>query len=161
MMIKKKPKILVIDDEPSFQVLYQREFGREGWCVVLAGSGKEALEKLRSEMPEIVVLDIVMPGMDGLLTLSQLLEHDNELPVVIFSAFASYRDNFLSWAADEFLIKSSDLTELKHTVGILLESRLKARKSEGPGGAGWMNRSTKVFREKDLAPVPASDMYLG
>ena len=63
--------------------------------------------------PDLVVLDIVMPGMDGIEILGRLLSHDNKLPVIFHTAYTGYQDNFMSWAADAYLIKSSDLTELK------------------------------------------------
>lgn len=116
-------KVLIADDEQSIRKLYERELTREGYEVVLASNGKETLEKVRDSLPDLVVLDIRMPGMDGLHVMSKLLEENNELPVVINSAYASYKDSFMSWAADAYLVKSSDLTELKKTINEVLESR--------------------------------------
>ncbi len=116
-------KVLIADDEQSIRKLYERELTREGYEVILAASGKETLEKVRECLPDLVVLDIRMPGMDGLNVMSKLLEENNELPVVINSAYATYKDSFMSWAADAYLVKSSDLTELKETIDKVLESR--------------------------------------
>jgi DNA-binding response OmpR family regulator len=60
-----------------------------------------------------VLLDINMPAMDGLEALSHILADRPDLPVIIHTAYAAYQDNFMSWAADSYVLKSSDLTELK------------------------------------------------
>ena len=62
-----------------------------------------------------------MPAMDGLDTLSHLLEIDHSIPVIINTAYASYQESFTSWSADAYIVKSSDLSELKQTVKRLLE----------------------------------------
>jgi len=61
-------------------------------------------------------LDIYLPGMDGLETMGRILSKNRQIPVILYTAYSSYQDNFLSWAADAYLIKSSDLTELKETI---------------------------------------------
>ena len=113
-------KILVVDDEKNIRSLYEKELQDEGYAVTLAGNGKEALERFGSDRPDLVVLDIRMPGMDGLEALGKLLAEDPKVPVVLNSAYSSYKDNFLSWSADAYVVKSSDLTELKATIRRLL-----------------------------------------
>jgi len=113
-------KILVVDDEKNIRSLYEKELQDEGYAVTLAGNGREALERFSSERPDLVVLDIRMPGMDGLEALGKLLAEDPKVPVVLNSAYSSYKDNFLSWSADAYVVKSSDLTELKETIRRLL-----------------------------------------
>ena len=113
-------KILVVDDEKNIRSLYEKELQDEGYAVTLAGNGREALERFNSDRPDLVVLDIRMPGMDGLEALGKLLAEDPKVPVVLNSAYSSYKDNFLSWSADAYVVKSSDLTELKDTIRRLL-----------------------------------------
>jgi len=113
-------KILVVDDEKNIRNLYEKELQDEGYAVTLAGNGREALEHFNSDRPDLVVLDIRMPGMDGLEALGKLLAEDPKVPVVLNSAYSSYKDNFLSWSADAYVVKSSDLTELKDTIRRLL-----------------------------------------
>jgi len=113
-------KILVVDDEKNIRSLYEKELQDEGYAVSLAGNGREALERFSSDRPDLVVLDIRMPGMDGLEALGKLLAEDPKVPVVLNSAYSSYKDNFLSWSADAYVVKSSDLTELKQTIRRLL-----------------------------------------
>lgn len=116
-------KILIADDEVSMRKLYERELAKEGYEIITASNGKEAMEKVRQEIPDLLVLDIRMPGMDGLHTMSCILEENDELPIIINSAYSSYKDSFMSWTADAYLVKSSDLTELKSTVATVLENR--------------------------------------
>jgi DNA-binding response OmpR family regulator len=77
--------------------------------------------------PDLVVLDIRMAGMDGIEALQRILERNNSIPVVLNTAFSSYRDNYLTWAADAYVTKSSDVTELLSTVKNLLDERLAHR----------------------------------
>jgi DNA-binding response OmpR family regulator len=112
--------VLVADDEVGMQKLYQRELAREGYNVVCVSSAQEAIRKTQEATPDLVIMDIRMPGMNGIEGMNRILEGNNEIPVVINTAYSSYRDSFLSWAADAYVIKSSDLSELKDTVRRIL-----------------------------------------
>lgn len=114
------PTILVVEDDTNQRALYEEELVDEGYFVLTAGDGKEALAHVQAKKPDLVILDINMPVMDGLDTLSQLLEHDGQIPVIINTAYASYQDSFTTWSADAYIVKSSDLSELKMTVKRLL-----------------------------------------
>ena len=116
-------KLLVVDDEKNLRALYQSELTRDGHEVVVAFDGQEALKMLEKEKPDLVVLDIRMPGIDGLETMARLLSRENTLPVILNTAYSSYRDSFLSWSADAYVIKSSDLTELKAKIREVLQAR--------------------------------------
>jgi len=115
--------ILIVDDDPNQRALYQEELSDEGYRVVAAADGREALKLAREHNPHLVVLDINMPGMDGLDTLSHLLEINSRLPVVINTAYASYKESFTSWSADAYLVKTADLSEMKQVVRRLLEEK--------------------------------------
>ena len=112
--------VLVADDEVSIRRLYKRELQREGYNVVFAMNGQEAIQKARETTPDLVIMDIRMPGMDGLETMGRILEENNQVPVVINTAFSSYKDSFLSWCADAYVTKSADLSELKDTIRTIL-----------------------------------------
>jgi two-component system, response regulator, stage 0 sporulation protein F len=117
--------VLVADDEVSIRKLYQRELQREGYNVVFATSGQEAIQKAREATPDLVIMDIRMPGMDGLEAMGRILEENNQVPVVINTAYSAYKDSFLSWCADAYVTKSSDLSELKDAVrGLLSEEQV-------------------------------------
>jgi len=115
--------VLVVDDERNIRLLYEKELREEGYQVLLAADAKEALAVLERRRPDIVVLDIKMPGMDGIEALGRILARDNTIPVILNSAYSSYQDSFLSWSADAYVIKSSDLGDLKSKIRSLLASR--------------------------------------
>jgi DNA-binding response OmpR family regulator len=125
------PIILVVDDEVNQALLYEQELTDEGYTVDIANSGSEAVEKVGDKRYDLVVLDIGMPDMDGLEVLEKMLGIDNKLPIILNTAYPSYKENFMSWAADAYVVKSSDLTELKATI----EEVLKRRESESRGDA--------------------------
>lgn len=108
--------ILVVDDDKNQRLLYEQELTDEGYSVVLACDGKEAIEKVQEFGPDLVVLDIAMPVMNGIESLGRILSSNNKLPVILNTAYSSYKDNFMSWAADAYVVKSSDLTELKNRI---------------------------------------------
>ena len=78
-------KILVIDDEPGIRDLLDTLLRRKGYDVVLAGSGRKGLEFFRREHPDVIVLDLKMPGMDGLTVLQQIRSLDPKKPVIVLT----------------------------------------------------------------------------
>ena len=108
--------ILVVEDEASLRVLLEHELIEMGYAVLLSANGKEAIKAIRKKTPDLVILDIMMPEMDGLETLREILNEEKKIPVIINSAYSHYKDNFLTWAAEGYVVKSSDLSELKATV---------------------------------------------
>ncbi len=120
-------KLLIVDDEPNLRLLYEAEFKSMGYDVTLAEDGPTALKMLDETKPDLVILDIRMPGMDGIEALSEILSKDNQLPVIINSAYSHYKENFMSWSADAYVVKSSNLDELKQKVEELID-----RKKETP-----------------------------
>ena len=112
--------ILVVEDEENLRYMYDQELTKEGYSVTVAGDGKEALTKIEENLPDLVVLDIRMPNMDGLEALGNIVQHHKKVPVIINTAHAYYQDNFISWLADAYITKSPDLTELKETISDLL-----------------------------------------
>jgi CheY-like chemotaxis protein len=115
--------LLIVDDEVNQRKLYQEELRDEGYQIRLARNGKEALDSITEAPPDLVVLDIRMPVMDGLEALGKIIGKERNIPVIIHSAYSSYKDDFISWAADDFVVKSSDLTELKRKIRALLERK--------------------------------------
>jgi CheY-like chemotaxis protein len=116
-------RVLLVEDERNQRLLYQQELSDEGYDVVLAADGREALHRMEGRAPDAVVLDICMPGMDGIETLGKILGRDHTIPVILHSAYSSYRDNYLTWSADAYVVKSADLGHLKSTLREVLESR--------------------------------------
>ncbi|MBE9528159.1 MAG: response regulator [Proteobacteria bacterium] len=118
----KGKRILVVDDEEGLRLLYKEELEDDGIDVVLASSGTEAMEVLSEQSAEmdLVLLDIKMPGMDGVEVLRRVKEQWKELPVILCTAYPHYKHEFGTWASDAYVVKSSDLTELKQTIREIL-----------------------------------------
>ncbi len=113
-------KILVVDDEENIRELYRDELAEEGYEVELAANGLEALSKIETFRPDLVTLDVKMPGIDGIEVLRRVREKNRSLPVVLLTAFGEFRQDFNTWASDAYIVKSHDTTELKQTVRRLL-----------------------------------------
>ena len=109
-------KLLIVEDEKNLRTLYKNEFKGEGYEVFLAKEGEEAIKIAEKETPDLIIMDIRMPQMDGIEVMKKILEKNKDLPIIINSAYSSYMDNFMSWAAKAYVIKSSDLSELKSKV---------------------------------------------
>ena len=118
-------KLLVVDDDKNLRSLYEQELAEEGHEVALAGSGPEAIEMLKGSRPDLIILDISMPGMDGIEALGKILAKDKTMPVILNTAYSTYKDNFMTWSADAYVVKSGDLTELKAKIKEVLKSRGK------------------------------------
>ncbi len=118
----KKKKILVVDDEDNIRFLYKEELEDEGYSVTLADSAEQAMQRIEEDPPDLVTLDIKMPGMDGLEFLKILKEKDKSLPVILCSAYGSFKQDFRVWASDAYVVKSADLHELKLTIKEILEA---------------------------------------
>ncbi len=113
-------KILLVDDEESIQIVYREEFEDEGYQVISALDGTSGLEKFKEEEPDLVILDIQMPGMNGVEVLRQMKMLRPSVPVVLSSAYQEFKRDLGTWASDEYVVKSGNLDELKATVKRLL-----------------------------------------
>jgi CheY-like chemotaxis protein len=113
-------KIMIVDDEENIRLLYKEELEEDGFVVELAKNGEEALEKLPLFKPDLITLDIKMPGMGGIEALKRIREQERKLPVIICSAYGEYKQDFVTWASDAYVVKYADLTELKTTIRKLL-----------------------------------------
>ncbi|MBP7146078.1 MAG: response regulator [Acidobacteria bacterium] len=117
------PSILIVDDEPHLRLLYRKDLEDEGYTVLEAATAEEGIRAFESSRPDLVVLDIRMPGMNGLEAMARILDRDRRIPIVLNTAYDSYRDDFTSWAADAYVTKGPDTDELKRTIKKLLEER--------------------------------------
>ncbi|BCR06416.1 two-component system response regulator [Desulfuromonas versatilis] len=118
-------RLLVVDDERDIRHLYAAELEDEGYQVDTAGSGNEAAELLERQAYDLIVLDIQMKGESGLHILQKIVKQKSDLPVILCTAFSCYKEDFSSWLADAYVVKSSDLTELKQEIKRLLEKKSK------------------------------------
>ncbi len=115
-----KHKLLFADDEKNLRILYQTEFTSEGYDVDVAEDADQVLEKVEDNSFDLIVLDIMMPGMNGIEVMEKILSKNKKQLVILNTAYSVYKDNFMTWAADAYIIKSADLTELKDKVKELL-----------------------------------------
>lgn len=122
----KKKRILVVDDEKHIVRLVQLNLERAGYEVITAYDGLEALEKVRSERPDMIVLDVMMPRMDGFETLQRLRANPetSEIPVIMLTAKSQEQDIFKGWqsGADCYLTKPFNPMELLTFVRRIFES---------------------------------------
>lgn len=114
-------KIYVIEDEPSLRLLYRTELEGMGHEVTCLSNGRDAISKMNLEQPDLIVLDIMMPEGDGMELLTRMLDHRMSIPVIINSAYSHYKNDFMSWAAEAYVVKSSDLSELKMEIHRVLD----------------------------------------
>ncbi len=118
-----QPTILVIEDDDNQRLLYEEDLKWMGYNVVAVKNGHDGLQALQNETVHVVLLDIAMPGMDGIEALGKILDHDNQLPVILNTAYSSYKDDFMTWAAEAYVIKSHNLSELHQAIAAVLEKR--------------------------------------
>lgn len=111
-----KKKILVVDDEESIHLLYKEELEEDGYEVKSALDGETALKLFESYEPNIVILDINMPGMDGIEVLRHMKQKRPETPVILSSAYPEYKQDLASWASDDYIVKSFNMDDLKTSI---------------------------------------------
>ena len=123
-------KILIVDDEASIRMLYREEFQDDGYEVIEAEDGHELTERIGRDKPDVIVLDIKMAAYDGLDLLQEIRQQFQDLPVIISSAYGAYKGDYKTLAADYYVVKSSDLSELKQKVRKALEGKVPTKKGK-------------------------------
>jgi len=119
------PRILVIDDDPKIRSVVRRGLVYEGFRVVDAGTGEEGLDKARDQMPDLVVLDVMLPGIDGLEVCRRLRGAGDEVSILMLTARDEVKDRVegLETGADDYLVKPFSFQELLARVRALLRRR--------------------------------------
>lgn len=113
-------RILIVDDEASIRLLYSQELADEGYSVDAAGCIQEALDLLGKNPYDLAVLDIKLKNESGLDLLQKLVKEQSNMAVILSTAFSCYKDDFSAWLADSYVVKSSDMQELKDEIKRLL-----------------------------------------
>ena len=131
------PRILVADDDPEIVSLIKRGLTYEGYTVDTAGDGAEALTKVRAEQPDAVILDVMMPGLDGN-EVAKRLRQAGDTPILMLTARGTVADKVmgLDSGADDYLVKPFDFDELL--------ARLRALLRRG------QSKETEILRFADL-----------
>ncbi|MEA2271276.1 MAG: two-component system, OmpR family, response regulator MprA [Solirubrobacteraceae bacterium] len=138
------PRVMVVDDEPGVRSALERALRIEGYEIVLAGDGREALDLLAGRSPDAVVLDVAMPEVDGLEVCRRLRAAGDRTPVLMLTARDAVDDRVegLDAGADDYLVKPFALRELKARLRALL------RRTDAPGDG--------LLRFADLELDPAA-----
>jgi DNA-binding NtrC family response regulator len=119
-----KKKVLIVDDEEHIRFLYSEELTDEGYDVVTTDSGFQLMELIEKEHPDVIVLDIKMVDYNGLDLLQDIRNKYYDLPVILCTAYDTFKEDMKSIAADHYVIKSFDLTELKSKIASALEAHI-------------------------------------
>jgi len=122
-------RLLIVDDEANIRTLYAEELADEGHEVVTAASTAEAVDKLQTGVFDLAVLDIKLKNESGIELLQKLVKERHDMPVILCSAFSCYKDDFSAWLADGYVVKSSDLTELKQEIARVLAKKAQRSKA--------------------------------
>ena len=130
-IIRRPMKLLLVEDNTAMQTTLQRSFERRGMQVVLCGDGARALDRWLASVPDVVLLDLSLPGMDGLSVLAAARARGLTTPVLIITARGTVGDRILglNTGADDYLAKPFDLDELEARVRALAR-----RSASSPGG---------------------------
>ncbi len=117
-------KILIVDDQTCIQQFYQEELSEDGYDVAVADDGNQAMAKIESRRPDVVVLDLFLRGSNGWEVLNMIKAKDMHLPVIITTAYDSYQEDPRLKEAEGYIVKSLDVTELKEKISeLLMEQR--------------------------------------
>ena len=113
-------KILLVEDEKALCLLYEEELANAGYDVTSVYEAETALEALKKETFDLIITDIRMPGKNGIELITEIMGLRKDTPIIINSAYQSYKEDFMTWAADAYVVKSSSLEELVTKIKELL-----------------------------------------
>lgn len=108
--------VVIVEDEKNLMELYAAELSDLGFAVTAFSTGQEAIAKIKQEKPDVVILDIKLEDMEGLEVLQEIKSIDKTIPVILNSAYSVYKADFGSWMADDYIVKSSDTSELLNKI---------------------------------------------
>ncbi|GAX59829.1 response regulator [Candidatus Scalindua japonica] len=112
--------ILFVEKYKNQRLLFEQEFSQEGYDVTITSDGKDASDKVKTRPPDIIVMDVCILNISGVEAMSRILKKLKSIPLIIYTAYDSYKDVCRIWGADAYLVKSSDLTELTNKIEELL-----------------------------------------
>ncbi len=150
-----KPKILIADDEPSIRELLEQVLNADGFEVILATDGKDALQQILACNPDVILLDIRMPKLDGV-TLCKALrvyKETEHTPIIMLTAYNTreHLEQSMAAGADDFLAKPFEVTELRIRVRAMLKLKYVTNELER---LQQYIQSIQQLREKTDAPLP-------
>lgn len=154
-------RLLIVDDSEAWLALSGKSLRRSGFQVLTTTAGTDVLRQVREDPPDLVIMDLSLPDVDGWWLLGRIANTFPPVPVVLHSSYPCEAD-FKAWAADAYVVKSADMRPLTRTVRRLLEASSRATRttrtregSRSPDGSrspeGWGNRAGCPAR---LPPSP-------
>jgi DNA-binding response OmpR family regulator len=122
-------KVLIVDDEKHIRSLYSDELKEEGYEVATAPDGNDIYNLIENEKPDVILLDIKLADSNGLDVLQQIRNRYYNLPVILCSAYGSFKVDIKAIAADAYVVKSADLSELKQRIAQVLEANASLKEA--------------------------------
>jgi len=118
-------KLMLVDDDPDFQQLMLFDLKKQGFDIVMASDGEEGLAKARSEKPDLILLDIKMPKMDGYTFVRHLKKDETtrDIPLIVLTSYEPMKDMFKLEGVNDYFVKSVDVKVLVDTIRKNLESK--------------------------------------
>jgi DNA-binding response OmpR family regulator len=155
----KRNRILIVDDDPSIRKFVKANLEARDYQALMAGDGEEALKIIEEELPDLVLLDIMMPKMDGFAVCQRVREW-SDIPIIMISAKDSENDKVKSFdcGADDYLTKPFALRELLSRIkAVLRRSQAPERSSRN---SSYQNGSLVVDFSKQLATLDGKSLKL-
>ena len=151
-----KKKIIIVDDEPDFCENVRSFFDMHGYECLVALNGREGLEKIEKEKPGLIILDILMPNMDGYTMLRELKKRKIKILCIILTAKEKLKDLFELEKVDRFVTKPFDLNKLKEIVDEMLENEDTVSKGKLSDTSFPTKKGKKVLLIEDEAKLADS-----
>ncbi|MBN2408453.1 MAG: response regulator [Candidatus Aminicenantes bacterium] len=115
-----KKKVLIVEDEKNLCLLYKEELTEAGYKVTAVMDADAALKQMRTRRFDLIITDIRMPKKNGIELITQIMALRKDIPIIINTAYQSYKHDFMTWAADAYIVKSSSLDDLKAKIKELI-----------------------------------------
>jgi DNA-binding response OmpR family regulator len=122
----KQFRVLVVEDEESLGRLYVEEFAEEGYSTEVANTVDDAVGRIRDGSFDVVILDLKLGVEDGADILRHIMEHHRDLPVIVNTGCGELKSDFRLWGADSFMVKSSDMGDLKRRLAEIAKRKNKS-----------------------------------
>lgn len=156
-------KILVVEDDTELQQLYCRVLSRNGYLPFGAAFAKEALEIMEHEYIDLIITDVMMPGMDGFEFVKTLRDGDCNLPVLVITAKDSFRDKQIGFfsGVDDYMVKPVDVNEMVLRVGALLRrAKSVSERKQTLGKTTFEYDTLTVYSENQSQTLPQKEFML-
>ncbi len=154
-MTEKAPEILIVDDEPNILRVLRIGLPARGFLVRTAASGEEALKEIERRMPDLMILDLVLPGLTGL-EVCRIVREASQLPIIVLSAKGSERDKVvaLEYGADDYLTKPFGINELIARIRAVVRRAVPEEENDLHAG------SVTIDAERRIVSIRGREVYL-